>query len=88
MTAATTNDNNLLLSFMKMQKDDANAAAEAECMDKGVSFVLLILSLCINPLVIYIPLSLSTLLGRNDVLPTRTLHQWVQGMRRMYDQGL
>ena len=38
MTAATTNDNNLLPSFMKMQKDDANAAAEAECMGKGVSF--------------------------------------------------
>ena len=39
MTAATTNDNNLLPSFMKMQKDaDANAAAEAKCMDKGVSY--------------------------------------------------
>ena len=48
MTAATTNDNNLLPSFMKMQKDDANAAAEAKCMDKGVSFlVFTILSLCI-----------------------------------------
>ena len=44
MTAATTNDNNLLPSFMKMQKDDANAAAEAKCMDKGVS-VFMILSL-------------------------------------------
>ena len=48
MTAATTNDNNLLPSFTKMQKDaDANAAAEAECMDKGVSFVFMILSLCL-----------------------------------------
>jgi len=45
MTAATTNDSNLLPSFMKMQKDDANAAAEAECMDKGVSFCVMILSL-------------------------------------------
>lgn len=77
MTAATTNNSNLLPSFMKMQKDDANAAAEAECMDKGVSFVCdsFLVSRLNTTTQYFIPLflppvSLSTLLGRNDVLST------------------